>query len=97
MAFSCAVESDAGALVPPLAADRAAQVMASLANATKTMPPGLSAGLVGLRPPEERAKSMHWYEPPLNLIAWGGSRGGAPAPEPSGRAMGLQPAFGLML
>ncbi len=56
-ALSCARVSDAGASVPPLAADRAAQVIASLANATKTTPPGLSPGLVGLRPPEERAKS----------------------------------------
>ena len=97
MALSCFVVSDAGASVPPLAADRAAQVMASLANATKTTPPGLSAGLVGLRPPEERAKSMHWYEPPLYLIAWVSSSAVTPALEPSGRAMVAQPALGLIV
>src|ERR1700729_199308 len=45
----------AGALVPPLAADLAAQVTASPASATKQMPPVAHAGSVVPRPRDDRA------------------------------------------
>src|SRR5215467_10751936 len=91
MALSCAGVKLAGALV----VEFAAQVTASLASATNTMPPGAFAGSVDARGREERAKSTQKCLPSLVLVFLVSSA--MPALEPLGRGVEEHPFFSTML
>src|SRR5579863_9415843 len=94
MALSWAVSRVAGARLPPDLGARTAQVIASLASVTYTTPCGPITGVPGLRPLEERPKSRQ--NRPVLPSFWFRLSALRPAPEPSGRAVLVQPALGTI-
>src|SRR5215469_14132454 len=89
MFLSWVAVSVAGALVPPAAALRSAQVTASPASPTKQSPPVVQAGSVVPRVREDRAKSTQKPVPPL-VVAFLLSSA-MPAVEPVSRVIEQSP------
>src|SRR5215831_6873872 len=99
MFLSWVAVSVAGALVPPAAALRSAQVTASPPSATKQMPPEAQAGSgllpVDTRAREDRAKSVQKPVPPVTVVFCSRLRGTGlddpmPWEEPVGRVVFVQ-------